>query len=129
MAYRQSRNLQVMPPVQVLPETIDDFFTALNEEDLAGVVRGFASDAVINDQMQELSGFEEIMGWAEQDIIGFHVRAAILDIRLRPSGAIVSAKITGDFDAPGLPEPLILLFYFVLSDNLIDQLIILRSGV
>lgn len=129
MAYRQSRNLQVMPPVQVLPETIDDFFTALNDEDLAGVVRGFASDAVINDQMQELSGIEEIIGWAEQDIIGFHVRAAILDTRLRPSGAIVSAKITGDFNAPGLPEPLIMLFYFVLSDNLIDQLIILRSGV
>lgn len=129
MAYRHSRNLQVMPPVQVLPKTIDDFFTALNDEDLAGVVRGFASDAVINDQMQELSGIEEIIRWAEQDIIGFHVRAAILYIRLRSSGAIVSAKITGDFDAPGLPEPLIMLFYFVLSDNLIDQLIILRSGV
>jgi hypothetical protein len=129
MAYQHPRTLQVIRPAQLLPDTIDDFFTALNEEDVAGLVRGFGSDAVINDQMQELSGIEQIIRWAEHDMTGLHVRATIQDTRLRPSGAIVSAKITGDFDAPGLPEPLILLFYFVLSDNLIDQLVILRSGV
>ncbi len=120
MAHQHSRSLRLIRPAQKLPEAIQDFFAALNDEDLDGVVSGFASDAVINDQMQELSGIDEIIGWAEQDIIGFHVRATILDTRLRHSGAIVSAKITGDFNAPGLPEPLILLFYFVLADNLID---------
>jgi hypothetical protein len=129
MAERQSETLKITCPRDLLPETIADFFTALNREDLPGVIGAFEPDAIINDQMQEVSGIDDIVDWAERDLFGFRMRASVLETRLRPSGAVVSASISGEFDAPGLPEPLILLFYFVLGDRRIEQLIILRNGI
>jgi hypothetical protein len=40
---------------------------------------------------------------------------------------IVTANIDGSFDKRGLPEPLVLAFYFTLHDDQIVQLIILRN--
>jgi len=40
---------------------------------------------------------------------------------------IVTANIDGDFDKRGLPEPLVLAFYFTPHDDQIVQLIILRN--
>jgi hypothetical protein len=42
---------------------------------------------------------------------------------------IVTANIDGDFDKRGLPEPLVLAFYFTPHDEQIVQLIILRNRV
>jgi hypothetical protein len=40
---------------------------------------------------------------------------------------IVTADIDGNFDKRGLPDPLVLAFYFTPHDDLIIQLIILRN--
>jgi hypothetical protein len=40
---------------------------------------------------------------------------------------IVTADIDGSFDKRGLPDPLVLAFYFIPHDDLIIQLIILRN--
>jgi len=40
---------------------------------------------------------------------------------------IVTANIDGDFDKRGLPDPLVLAFYFTPHDDQIVQLIILRN--
>jgi hypothetical protein len=112
-----------------MPYPIEAFLAAVNSGDADGVARHFTEDAVINDQMQELSGRRKILAWAEEDVVGLRMQVEVLKVRLRPTGAIISAKVAGDFDAPGLPEPLILLFYFSVSGAEIDQLIILRSGL
>lgn len=112
-----------------LPSPIEAFFRALNRGDVSGIVKQIANDAVINDQMLEMSGRDKILPWAKSDLVGCSMRAELLSVRARESSVIVSAKITGNFNAPGLPEPLILLFYFVLHDALIEQLIILRADL
>jgi hypothetical protein len=40
---------------------------------------------------------------------------------------IVTANVDGNFDKRGLPDPLVLAFYFTRHRNLIVQLIILRN--
>jgi hypothetical protein len=40
---------------------------------------------------------------------------------------IVTANVDGSFDKRGLPEPLVLAFYFTPHDDRIVQLIILRN--
>jgi hypothetical protein len=40
---------------------------------------------------------------------------------------IVTANVDGNFDKSGLPDPLVLAFYFNAQNDLIVQLIILRN--
>jgi hypothetical protein len=40
---------------------------------------------------------------------------------------IVTANVEGDYDKRGLPDPLVLAFYFTAQSDLIVQLIILRN--
>jgi hypothetical protein len=40
---------------------------------------------------------------------------------------VITAEIDGNFDKRGLPDPLVLAFYFTLHDDLIVPLIILRN--
>jgi hypothetical protein len=40
---------------------------------------------------------------------------------------IVTADVDGNFDKRGLPDPLVLAFYFTPNNDLIIQLIILRN--
>jgi hypothetical protein len=40
---------------------------------------------------------------------------------------IVTANVDGDFDKRGLPDPLVIAFYFTVLSDLIVQLIILRN--
>ncbi|WP_313198196.1 nuclear transport factor 2 family protein [Rhizobium sp.] len=110
-----------------MPPLIRSFFSALNAGDIEGLLGHFTSNTVINDQMLELTGERDLRRWAERDVVGLDMKAEILSVRARKTGAIVSAKVTGNFDAPGLPEPLVLLFYSVVGVEGIEQLIILRA--
>jgi hypothetical protein len=47
--------------------------------------------------------------------------------RAGPGAVFTSLNIDGDFDERGLPEPLVLAFYFTPHDDQIVQLIILRN--
>ena len=40
---------------------------------------------------------------------------------------IVTAKLDGDYDKTGLPDPLLLTFYFTLGEDKITKLIILHN--
>ena len=40
---------------------------------------------------------------------------------------VVTANVDGNFDKRGLPDPLVLAFYFTSDNELIVQLIILRN--
>ena len=45
----------------------------------------------------------------------------------RNGNITVHAKLDGTYSKAGLPDPLILSFYFAVKDNLITQLIILNN--
>ena len=68
----------------------------------------------------------EVKGWAERDIIGERLTIAVTEVVKHYDNFIVTADIDGNFDRRGLPDPLVLAFYFTAHNDLIIQLIILR---
>lgn len=87
----------------------------------------FADDALVNDQLLDYWGKAAIRRWAERDIIGERLTIAVTRVVEHYDSFVVTGEIDGNFDKRGLPEPLVLAFYFMPHDDLIVQLIILRN--
>jgi hypothetical protein len=87
----------------------------------------FADDALVNDQLRDHWGKAAIRRWAERDVIGEKLTIAVTRVVKHYDNFIVTADIDGNFDKRGLPDPLVLAFYFMPHDDLIVQLIILRN--
>jgi len=87
----------------------------------------FADDALVNDQLRDYWGKAAIRDWAERDVIGERLTIAVTNIVRHHGNFIVIADVDGNFDKRGLPDPLVLAFYFTPHNELIVQLIILRN--
>ena len=87
----------------------------------------FADDALVNDQLRDYWGNAAIRLWAERDIIGEGLTIAVTKVVKHYDNFIVTANIDGNFDKRGLPDPLVLAFYFTPHTDRIIQLIILRN--
>ena len=110
-----------------LPPLVAAFVDATNSFDLERLMVNFADDALVNDQLRDYWGKTAIRGWAERDIIGERLTIAVTEVAKHYDNFIVTADIDGNFDKRGLPDPLVLAFYFTLHNDLIIQLIILRN--
>jgi ketosteroid isomerase-like protein len=110
-----------------LPPLVAAFVEATNSFDLERLVVTFADDALVNDQLRDYWGKAAIRDWAERDIIGERLTIAVTKVVRHYDNFIVTADIDGNFDKRGLPDPLVLAFYFTHLNDLITQLIILRN--
>jgi hypothetical protein len=110
-----------------LPSLVAAFVEATNSFDLERLMVTFADDALVNDQLRDYWGKAAIRDWAERDIIGEKLTIAVTNIVRHYGNFVVTADIDGNFDKRGLPDPLVLAFYFTPRDDLIIQLIILRN--
>jgi ketosteroid isomerase-like protein len=110
-----------------LPPLIAAFVEATNSSDLERLMVTFSDDALVNDQLRDYWGKAAIRDWAERDIIGERLTIAVTKVVKHYDNFIVTADIDGNFDKRGLPDPLVLAFYFTPHNDLIIQLIILRN--
>jgi ketosteroid isomerase-like protein len=110
-----------------LPPVVAAFVEATNSFDLERLVATFADDALVNDQLRDYWGKTAIRCWAERDIIGERLTIAVTKVVEHYDNFIVTADIDGNFDKRGLPDPLVLAFYFTPHSDLVIQLIILRN--
>jgi hypothetical protein len=110
-----------------LPPLVAAFVEATNTFDLERLMVTFADDALVNDQLRDYWGKAAIRRWAERDIIGEGLTIAVTKVVNHYDNFIVTADIDGNFDKRGLPDPLVLAFYFTPHTDLIIQLIILRN--
>jgi len=110
-----------------LPPLVAAFVEATNSFDLERFMVTFADDALVNDQLRDYWGQAAIRSWAERDVIGEKLTIAVTKVVEHYDNFIVTADIDGNFDKRGLPDPLVLAFYFTPHNNLITQLIILRN--
>ncbi|HWW29200.1 MAG TPA: nuclear transport factor 2 family protein [Steroidobacteraceae bacterium] len=113
--------------VLTLPRPVAAYVAATNAFDLDRLLATFADDALVNDQLRDYWGKAAIREWAERDIIGERLTMNVVGVIEHHGNFIVTANIDGDFDKRGLPEPLVLAFYFTPHDDQIVQLIILRN--
>jgi hypothetical protein len=111
-----------------LPPLVAAYVEATNSfDDLDRLLAIFADDALVNDQLRDYWGKAAIREWAERDIIGERLTMVITTIIEHYGNFIVSANVDGNFDKRGLPDPLVLAFYFTPHTDRIVQLIILRN--
>ena len=110
-----------------LPASVAAYIRATNLCDLDALLATFVDDALVNDQLTDYWGKEAIAAWAARDIIGERLTLKVVKNVWHYGHSIVTAHVGGLFDKRGLPDPLVLEFYFSSSDNKIVQLIILRN--
>jgi hypothetical protein len=110
-----------------LPPVVAAFVEATNSSDLERLMVTFADDALVNDQLLDYWGKAAIRDWAERDVIGEKLTIAVTEIVKHYGNFIVTAEVDGNFDKRGLPDPLVLAFYFTPHNDVIIQLIILRN--
>jgi hypothetical protein len=117
------------PPIApaALPPLVAAYVEATNSFDLERLLATFAEDALVNDQLRDYRGKAAIREWAKRDIIGERLTMAITTVVEQYGNFIVSANVDGNFDKRGLPDPLVLAFYFTPHKDQIVQLIILRN--
>ena len=87
----------------------------------------FAETALVNDQHREYVGLSAIRNWAAREIISDRVTMEVTGTAIRGNNIALVANIDGEYDKTGLPTPLTLTFYFSVSADRIEQLIILRN--
>lgn len=110
-----------------LPAPIAAYVQAANTFDLEALLDTFADDALVNDQLREYWGSAAVRAWAARDIIGERVTMHVVKAVANYGNAVVTANVDGDFDKRGLPNPLVVSFYFSMHREKIIQLIILRN--
>jgi len=120
-----SRPPQVPPPA--LPPLVAAYVKATNSFDLDGLLAVFADDALVNDQLCDYWGKSAIREWAARDLIGERLTMQVIKIMEHYGHFILTANIDGNYDKRGLPDPLVLTFYFAVHDDRIVQLTILRN--
>lgn len=111
-----------------MPAPVRAYFDAMNNFDSAAMVAAFADDALVNDIQREFWGADSIIRWADREIVGDKViTTKYLDAQQHYGDYIVSAAVDGDYDKTGVPDPLILTFYFSIAGDTISRLIILAN--
>jgi hypothetical protein len=115
------------PQAPPLHQLVAAYVEATNSFDLERLLAAFADDALVNDQLRDYSGREAIREWAARDIIGQGLTMEVTSAIEHYGNFIVTANVNGTFDKRGLPDPLVLAFYFTLHGDQIVQLIILRN--
>jgi len=116
-----------LPEAPALPPPVAAYVEATNNFDLDRLLVTFADDALVNDQLRDYRGKEAIREWAMSDIIGQNLTMNLTSVIEHYGNYIVTANVDGTFDKRGLPDPLVLAFYFTLHGDRIVQLIILRN--
>ena len=110
-----------------LPPVVAGHIAACNAHDIDAWMATFAPDAMLNDIQREFIGTDAIRGFAEKEIFGTNVTMDVRRAWDRHGNITVHARIDGTYDKTGLPDPLVLTFYFSIQDARITQLIILLN--
>ena len=110
-----------------LPPLVAAYVEATNSFDLERLLVTFAEDALVNDQLRDYWGKLAITEWAKRDIIGVKLTMNVTKVINHYDNFIVTANVDGRYEKRGLPDPLVLAFYFAAQRELIVQLIILRN--
>ena len=110
-----------------LPSAIAAYIQATNDHDSAAFLASFTDDALVNDIQREFWGKSAIGKWAEREIFEAKVTMEVVSAVDHYGDLIVTAKLDGNYDKTGLPDPLILTFYFTLRGDKITKLIILLN--
>ena len=110
-----------------LPAPVQGYIAASNAFDGDALIGWFADDAFVNDARREFWGKDAIRAWLDHEIIGDKVTTSPTATAEHYGEVIVHAVTDGEYDKTGLPDPLVLTYYFTVRGDRIVQLIIIRN--
>ena len=111
-----------------VPQPIRDYFTAMNAFNSEGMIAPFTDDGLVNDIQREFWGPDAIKRWAEKESVGDHVATTdFTEVKEHHGSWFISTAVDGEYDKTGLPNPLILTYYFTLDGDQISSLIIVGN--
>jgi SnoaL-like domain len=105
-----------------IQDPIKSAVKAANDHDTTGFLSNFAETAILADEGQEYHGIAAIEKWSDEKLVGDNVTFDITDITISGDTSVVTAKVDGDFDKTGLPDPFVMALHFVISDSKIKRL-------
>jgi len=108
-----------------LPQPVETYFNASNVPDPSAFLSIFDKDAIVVDEGHEYQGAAAIKEWSEQHHFSTKLIMEATNVVQIHNKTIITAKIDGDFDKTGLPDPLLLDFHFTVAEDKITRLIIL----
>jgi hypothetical protein len=103
------------------------FVRAVNAGRVDEVIDAFAERALVNDQLREYWGRSAIALWAAREVVGQRLTMRVTKTVSNYDHTVVQASVDGNFDKRGLPDPLLVTFYFSTREDRVTQLIILRN--
>jgi ketosteroid isomerase-like protein len=110
-----------------LPPPVAAYIAATNASDIEALLTTLSDDALVNDHRDEFTDQDAIRNWAQHEIIDDRVTMQVSSATRRGDSVAVTATVDGNFDKTGLPDPLVLAFYFSVSGERIVQLIIVHN--
>jgi hypothetical protein len=112
---------------ELLPEPARAFVLAVNAGDREAIVDTFAERALVVDELQEYWNRQAIADWVSRLVVAPRLSLDVRSAIYNGDHTVVRAAVDGDFDKRGLPEPLIVSFYFSAHEGKLMQLLILRN--
>lgn len=107
-----------------LPANIAKYVDSVNAHDVDGFTSCFREDAVVNDAGRTFNGRTAIEHWFRSDILEPLVTMEVLDVSEGDADqdVVVTARVDGNFDRTGLPDPVVLVHRYQLVDDRIGRL-------
>jgi hypothetical protein len=114
-------------PAPTLFGVVAEHIAAVNAFDERAIVATFASDALVNDARREFWGVDAVRRWVVKEMVGDHVTIEVTEVIDHHGQIIVRGRYDGDFDKTNLPDELIMTNYFMVRDEKIDSLFVIRN--
>lgn len=107
---------------KMIPEPITAFIRATNYHNTDEFLAALTDTAVITDEEQDYRGIAAIKAWSDEKYIGAKVTLEPIKTVERNGKTIVTARVEGNFDKTGLPDPFHLDFHFTIDSNKVAAL-------
>ena len=105
-----------------IQKSVAEFIKAFNHHDTGMLLQLLKDNAVIHDEGHDYRGISEITEWFKEKAVGPNVTLEPIKAVERNGKTIVTAKVDGDFDKTGLPDPLKLAFHFTVDGDTVVEL-------
>jgi hypothetical protein len=105
-----------------LPQPVAAFFHTANASDPDAFIANFTDNAILIDGAREYSGIIKIKEWSKTDLFAANVKYEVTNAAQHNQETIVTAKVDGNFDKTGLPDPLMLDHHFIIAEGKISRL-------
>jgi ketosteroid isomerase-like protein len=110
-----------------LPAVIETFIKATNDHDGDKFISVFTDDALVNDFARNFCGKDQIMDWANKEMIGPKVTFKADEIVEHYGDFFITSLTDGNYDKSKAPDPTYLDYFFTVKNDKIVKMIVIKN--